>query len=156
MFRIRKSASLPLASLTPHTTSKHETSDHEMPKPAPLFQQKTMPLCCASSCLPLLARQGPSLPVLRLFKRLLVLRNLQARSSRTKPLPFSISSTPSELGSVQHNTQLASVHTCRPVACQPTRSLDQANSNWIKIYIDYSLRSPSLPAPAYDGASGQG
>src|SRR5437868_488277 len=35
-----------------------------MPKLAPLFQQKTMPLCRASSCLPLLAKQGPSLPVL--------------------------------------------------------------------------------------------
>jgi hypothetical protein len=80
-----------------------------MPKPAPLA------LCRASLCLPLLARQGPSLPVLHLFNRLLVLRNLQARSPRTKPLPFSIS-TSSELGSVQHSRQLASVHTCRPVA----------------------------------------
>src|SRR5271154_6243690 len=105
-----------------------------------------IPLCYASSCLPLLARQGPFLPVLHLFKRLLVLRNLRAGSSRTKPLPFSISSTPSELGSVQYSPQLASVHTCRPIACQPTQPLDQANSNWIKIYIDYSLRSPSLPA----------
>jgi hypothetical protein len=37
-----------------------------------------IPLCYASSCLPLLAGQGLSLPVLHLFKRLLVLRNLQA------------------------------------------------------------------------------
>jgi hypothetical protein len=35
-----------------------------------------MALRCASSCLPLFARQGPSLQVLRLFQRLLVLRNL--------------------------------------------------------------------------------
>jgi hypothetical protein len=80
----------PLASLTPHTTCRHETSDHEMPKPAPL-----------ALCLPLLARQCPSLPVFHLFNRLLVLRNLQARSPRTKPLPFSISSASLELGSVQ-------------------------------------------------------
>jgi hypothetical protein len=43
-----------------------------------LFRQEMIPLCYASSCLPLLARQGPSLPVLHLFKRLLVPRNLQA------------------------------------------------------------------------------
>ena len=42
-----------------------------------LFRQEMIPLCYASSCLPLVARQGPSLPVLHLFKRLLVLRNLQ-------------------------------------------------------------------------------
>jgi hypothetical protein len=36
-----------------------------------LFRQEMIPLCYASSCLPLLARQGPSLPVLHLFKRFL-------------------------------------------------------------------------------------
>jgi hypothetical protein len=76
---------------------------------------------CASSCLPFSASRsvlGDS-PLVQTPP--VATQSSTAPSSGTKPLPFGISSTPSELHRVQYSRRLASVHTCRPVSCQATR-----------------------------------
>ena len=118
---------------------RHETSDHGMPKPAPLFQQKTMPLCCASSCLPLLARRGSLLagsprvqtPPSAAQSSSLFVQD-QPQASPLLPRSLVLSSTALNLPLyIPVDLSLANRH---------GRSIKSALTG--KIYTDYSLRSP--------------
>ena len=100
-------------------------------------------------------RQGLSLLALHLFKRLLVLRNPQARSSRTKSLIFSISSTPLELSPVQHSPQLALYISVDLSPCRFASRHDHSTKPTLTGSKSIRLQSPLLflPAPAYVGHS---